>query len=231
MMKKKIISVAAVIFVTAAILFAVLWLPNGNEGTHTQSEDITSKLVGEEGVETSAEISREEVYGERLTKCVKLIESGVYKLTVTRNSRIGGLSVPVTTVSYHGDGFISIVEYEGHDIKTEVFVNADGAYYLSTDINTAYLLPADTVDAEGLAYKGLKYIESGSTDTGTSAYEYERYLLPNGQTADYLFAGESLEKIKLYTDGVYELISISLSDDISGARQELPEGLTIIDNR
>lgn len=236
-MKNQAISVAAVLLVAAAILFTVLlWPKNNTDGADLgaeqsvhQSED---SLSTEETSLGSAQISEEEnAYGELLSGCISLMESGCYKLTVTAHRQIGGLSIPVTTVTYHGNGFINCVEYEGHDIKTEVLVNENGAYYLSSDLSSAYLLPADTFEEMGIGYNGLKYVESGSTDNGTSAYVYERYIAPNGQTVDYLFTEESLEKMKVYTGDVYDIISVSLSTDLEGARKALPENITVVDNR
>lgn len=221
-MKKKAISVIAVA-VTAIILAVLLFQLKGNDAEGDLPLSDVSVAHSDESVEIAL--------GEKLERYEALIESGRYALTVTRNRQIGGLSVPITTYTYYGDGFISVTEYEGHDIVTEVFINADGAYFLNSDLNTAYLMPTSTADPDCIDLTGLKYIESGSTTAGTSAYEYERYISFDNKTVDFLFAGDSLEKMKLYSGDDYELITIRLGNDISAARTELPAGITIIDRR
>ncbi len=221
------ISVAAVLLVTAAILLLVFM--HGNNKTSDESSDDTGAESTEQSV--TAESFEEVQKAVLFSKVVKTIENGTYSITVTRQKQIGGMSVPVTTTTYYGEGFINSVEYEGHDIMSEVFVNADGAYDLNADLKLAYLLPADTFKPFTIVYKGIKYVESGSTVAGTSAYEYERFITADGQTVDYLFAGETLEKMKLYNGEEYELVSVNVSADISGARTHLPDGLSVVDNR
>lgn len=221
-MKKKAISVIAVSATAILITVALFQL---------KESDTETVLPPPDSSETYSADSVEPALGERLERCSELIQSGKYSLTVTRNKQIGGLSIPITTYTYYGDGFISVTEYEGHDIVTEVFINADGAYYLNSDLNTAYLMPVSTADPDNIDLTGLSYIESGSTVAGTSAYEYERYINSDGAAVDFLFAGDSLEKMKLYSGDEYELITIKLSNDISAARTELPDGITIIDRR
>ncbi len=235
-MKKLVFSVAAVIIVTAAILLVILMLGGEKEAPENSSDFVSAESVEAHASDTpsateSVESTDGFVLGALLKECADIVESGTYKLTVTRQMQIGGLSVPATTVTCYGNGVISIVEYEGHDIMSETFVNEDGAYHINADLNSAFLLPADTVTADTLEYKDLKYIESGSTNAGTSAYDYERYITPTGQTVDYLFSNGTLEKMKLYIGEEYELITIKLSTDISEMRKELPEGLWVVDNR
>ncbi len=233
-MKRLSLGVAALLIATAAILlFVFLFGKGGKEAFEESSLSIAEQSADfSHGDETSAFPSEESAEdGSLLKGTVKIIEGGVYKLTITRQKQIGGLSVPVTTVTCRGDGFISIVEYEGHDIRTEVFINSDGAYFINEGMKTAFLFDADAVTPDTLEYEGLTYIESGSTEAGTSVYEYERYVTSSGQTVDYLFSAGSLAKMKLYEGEEYELISVSVSSDISGARESLPEGLEVIDDR
>lgn len=224
-MKVKVISVAAIVIVAVSVTIAAFLLKDGFGGVGKELPDSS------ETVSFSSADSVDNVLGEKLQRCAEIVQSGTYSLTVTQNRQIGGLSLPITTYTYYGDGFISIKEYEGHDIVTEIFINAEGAYYLNSDLNEAFLLPASTAEPDTLELTGLKYVESGSTVAGTSAYEYERYINSNGETVDYLFAGESLEKIKLYGDDGYELITVKLSTDTSSARSELPQDITVIDRR
>lgn len=221
-MKKKAISVIAV-SVTAILLTVVFFLLKGNDTEADLPSSDSSSIYSADSVESAL--------GEKLERCAALIKNDRYSLTVTRNKQIGGLSMPITTITCYGDGVISVTEYEGHDIVTEIFINADGAYYFNSDAKTAYLMPTSTADPDCIDLTGLIYVESGSTVAGTSAYEYERYINSDGETVDFLFAGESLEKMKLYSGDEYELITIKLSDDISAARTELPEGITIVDIR
>lgn len=221
-MKTKAISIIAVSLTAIALTVTVFLLKDNDNETVLPPSDSSAAYSSE---------SRQTVLGEKLERCAELIQSGRYSLTVTRNKQIGGLSMPITTYTYYGDGFISITEYEGHDIVTEIFINADGAYYLNSDLNAAYLMPTSTVTPDCIDLEGLIYTESGSTVAGTSAYEYERYINADGETIDYLFAGDSLEKMKLYNGNGYELISIKLSDDIGAARTDLPEGITVTDRR
>jgi len=160
------------------------------------------------------------------------VRSGAYKLTTVKQKRFGGNSVPVTTVTYYGNGFVNILEMEGHNVGAETYINADGAYAFDTVNGTVHLFPADTVTPESVLTEDLVFMESGTAYTGVGTYTYEKYKhTATGQIIDYLFADTELKKMKIYTDDGYDLISVEISDDISGARTALPDGITIIDNR
>lgn len=162
----------------------------------------------------------------------EIVRAKVYKLTTVRQKRFGGNSVPVTTVTYYGNDFINIVEMEGHDTFAETYINADGAYAFDTVNNTVHLFPADTVTPENIFTEDLVFMESGTTTAGVGAFTYEKYKhTATDQIVDYLFADTELKKMKIYTEDGYDLVSVEISDDISGARTALPEGITVIDNR
>lgn len=236
-MKKLFLTLSAVFTLTAAILLVVFLFVKDGDGADGEGGAVDVPVTERESFTDESTLAQTDEsvptggLGKLLEGCADVVKNGVYKCTVTRQRQIGGLSVPATTVTCYGDGFISVVEYEGHDIASEIFINADGAYYLNADLNTAYLLPADTAVTDTVEFEGLLYIESGSTVAGTSAYKYERYITPSGRQVDYLFAGGSLEKMKIYDGDGYELISINVSPDISGVRTSLPDGIEIIDDR
>ena len=59
---------------------------------------------------------------------------------------------------------------------------------------------------------------------------YERYKTEDGEIIDYLFAGNDIKKMKIYSNEDYELISVEISPDISMARTSIPSDAVIIKN-
>lgn len=242
-MKKLIVSIAAAVLLTAVFL-VVFWSKscNGTDNDasvsdHTEpdgtadvsvisfiSEDLSDIGSIEDNVQKNDSI------GELFSPYKELIDSGVYKLELVRQRRFGGNSMPVKTITYYGDGFVNIIEEEGHGIASETFIDESGTYCFDSSSSIVYLMTDLTVTPDTLITDGLCFIETGTATVGTSLFTYERYKTADGQTLDYLFAGTALKRMKLYSKNDYELIGVELSDDISEARRYIPENYIIIES-
>lgn len=199
-----------------------------SETAQPESSEAFEVLENEESSTLTEEPQKELL----LDKYKKMLDGGIYKLTITKQRQIGGFSLPVITRIWVGNGYTSITEAESHNISTEIFINGDGAYFLNTSDNTAQLLPADAVDVPAITLGELTFLEEGSVSISSVPYGYERYKNADGEVADYLFADGELKKVKKYKgDDEYELIGLEISDDISDGRNALPDNLTITDKK
>lgn len=236
-MKKILFSIAAVTLLTAAFLLAFWALnkPNINDipssKEQSMSDDSLVKIPSED--KTSSESTSTEdgrALGPLFSPIKDLIDGGVYKLETVRQKRFGGNSVPVKTTTYYGDGFINIIEEEGHGISTETFIDDSGVYCFDATSSNVYFMTSPSVDTDTIATEGLIYIETGIATVGTAEMTYERYKTEDGEIIDYLFAGNDIKKMKIYSNEDYELISVEISPDISMARTSIPSDAVIIKN-
>ncbi len=230
---KKLISYTALVLFLVLVVFLIFWamptrrlppadIPISND---TYSTEACTSNEGSEAISESADTRYFDAY-------IELVEGGIYMQTIVEQRQIGGLSVPIKTVTYFGDGFINIIENEMHNISTEIFINARGAYYFNETGTEAVLMPASDAEIQAFPYQGLEYVTSGEASVGLNTYIYERYLTPEGETVDYLFSDGIIKRMKKYADASlesYELLTLELSEDISDARTSLPYGLVITD--
>ncbi|MBQ7047641.1 MAG: hypothetical protein IJN86_01695 [Clostridia bacterium] len=201
-----------------------------------ETSEVTKPEISESSEDVAAEESStvtEEPHREfLLDKYKNTLDEGIYKLTITKQRQVGGLSLPVVTRIWVGDGYISITEAETHNISTEIFINNDGAYFLNTSDNTAQLLPTNAVEITKISLDHLAFLEEGSVNISSVTYSYERYKNADGEIADFLFSDGELKKVKRYKSGdEYELVGLEISDDISDGRNTLPDNLIITDKR
>ena len=231
-MKNLFTGVAAVLALTAALVFLYWQLPNSapHRDTSDQHESSAPSRSPISEDNSGSFESVDDSPGALFSPYRDIIGTKAYKLTITRQRRYGGNSVPVTTVTYFNKDIISITEAEGHSIATETFIDGDNAYCFNETLTTAYLMPAESITIDEIPVCGIRLTETGTATVGTAELSYERYETADGQIIDYLFAGTELKKMKLYTDEDYELISVEISTDLNGMRTELPEGIVIINN-
>lgn len=225
-MKRIIISTAAVFILTAVILITIWSAPAKEDETVISSADTVASPESR-NEESSDEVQSKCETGSLFLPYAEIIDSGVYKLVITRQKRFGGNSVPVKTTTYYGDGFINIIEEEGHGIASETFINEDGVYCFDATTGKACFMPELEVSTDKIVTESISLIETGEADVGISSFTYERYKTENGDIIDYLFAGEELKKMKLYDGEDYELISVEIYKDISGARTSVSEDGTV----
>ncbi len=250
-MKKLTMSITAAIVLTAVILLIIWNLPKyeknkSKNDTFSSADTSLSELSGLSSVndteeyssETSTHFSEESSavfeteYGALFSSCKDIIDAEVYKLVMVRQKRFGGNSVPVTTTTYYGDGFVNVVVQEGHSLASEMLINADGTYLFDSSANYVYLLKNYETSTDKLITEGIRFTGSGEISVGTVLYNYESYDTVDNGRIDYLFLGGSLKRIKLYNDeGDYEIIGVELSGDISGARSSLPEDALIVETK
>lgn len=167
----------------------------------------------------------------KLSKYADYISDGIYTLTVTRQSIIGGLSVPITTVTVHGSNYIDILEYEAHNIITHTFINSDGAYMFDELTGSCHIYPKDVLSAQTVDFTDAVFIESGFTASGADFYNYERYTFPTGEIVDFLFDDDYLCGLKLHDGTDYELIKIEISDYTENCDSFLDNTVSFIDHR
>ncbi len=180
-------------------------------------------------LEASDQIPEEKLL---LDKYIGIVSDGVFKITITKQQQIGGLSIPVLTSIWYGDGYVNIVEAEMHNISSEMFILGDKAYLLNIAENYADLICSKDIEIPNIELKELTYIKCGSATVGSSVFYYERYKTKDKSIVDFLFVGEELKKVKVYkNDTDYELIGVEISDSINDGRKELPDDIKIIDRR
>ncbi len=234
---KNFITNAFIVFVIAMAVFLLVWAlpstskppspsdtPNKNESKLPETSAINS--------EETSDISESELL--LFDRYIGIIKDGIYKQIVEHQRHIGGYSVPVKTVTYFGDGFINILENEMHNIATEIFVNKTGAYHFNENGTEATLMESDSVDLQSFPHNDLTFIKSGKATLGLFDYTFERYETGDGTVIEYMFLDGELKKAKIYDDfdnDEYELFSLEISTDMSGARTSLPYGIAINDLR
>lgn len=235
-MKKLLFSVAAVTILTAAFLIT-FWticstndIPSGTTEHYSSEESHISSFLSEDPTSESKEVDTNLRLGPLFSPVKDLIDGGVYKLITVRQKRFGGNSVPVKTTTYYGDGFINVIEEEGHGISTETFIDESGTYCFDSTSNTVYLMSTLQISLDSIITNELVYLETGTATVGTTDMTYERYKTEDGVVIDYLFAGKDIKKMKIYSDDDYELISVEISSDISYARTSIPNDAHIITN-
>jgi len=223
-MKSFFISIAAVFILTAVLLVTIWSTPKKEE-----EKDSSVYLSSEDSVNSICSVADEDFpqeeakIGALFLPYTHIVKGGVYKLVTIKQKRFGGNSVPVKTTTYYGVDFINVIEEEGHGIANETFINADGVYCFDSSSDKVYFLPGLEVDTDKIVTENISYIETGEATVGLASFTYERYRTAKGDIIDYLFAGEELKKMKLYNGEDYELISLELYSDISGARDCAPD--------
>ncbi len=232
-MKRFIISIAAVFILTAVLLITIWSVNKGDPATDSAEpsleESSTEPSSAEEAEDSLFFQSSEDSFAERretgplFSPYKDIVEGGVYKLVTTRQKRFGGNSVPVKTTTYYGDGFINVIEEEGHATATETFINSHGVYCFDSSSGQVHYMPDLVVETDSILTEGLNFLETGEANVGLATFTYERYEDADGRIIDYLFAGSELKRMKLYEGEDYELVSLELYADISGARTELPQ--------
>ncbi len=238
---KKLLSGSLTVLISGLAVFLIFWSlptttrPNKENSTSMSDSEFFVHSDEISSAETSELVpSAPEEKHLLFDSCISLIESGVYRQTFEKQRYIGGYSVPVKTVTYFGKGFISIIENEMHNVVTEIFINKNGAYYISDDKTEATLMTADSVKLQSFPYRNLVFQCDGNTVLGLYNYQYERYLTEDGVYVEYLFLAGEIKKMKLYTDiskNDYDVFTLELSSDISDARTALPYGISIKDLR
>ncbi len=197
----------------------------------TESSCLESKETVTESSEES--LSEPDTADNLINNCKNIVSDGIYKLVITKQRRIGGLSLPIVTTYWFGKDYINIIEAETHNISTEIFINSNGAYMLNLSENSAYLMPTSTVKIPTINFKTIDYVSSGNVTIGNTVYKVEKYYSKENDTFyDLLFSANEIQKIKVYkSETDYELIGFELIDDISDGRNCLPQGIEIIDRR
>lgn len=244
-MSNKLIYIVASFFLALCALFLLLpfggFVDYDNDMSSASAISVNSISLESELFDSATEITEAvnshdfaeaPFYGPLTEKIKAIIEGETYKLKKTSHKVIGGFSIPVTTVTYVTDKFTNILVYEGHGICSEVFIDDNGVYFINSSDNTAVLMPLGTYTPELLEIEDLTYQCSGTSTVGTSAYTFERYMNAQGIVIDFLYSGEDLRKMKVYTsDTDYELHSLEISSDISGCRSTVAEDINISDIR
>lgn len=245
------------VFLVLTLVFTLLFSSCGKEGGSGESslsselnseiflssaseEDSFAEIsVTESEEETVSEEPSQESQDEKddlgtlLAPYAEIIKSGVFTLKTIEAKTVGGVSLPyLTTTCFNGD-LVYVIEQESHDSSSEMLVTSEGVYYFNDAEKCVHLMPPWEIEIKLLYVGNVHFEESGNTVVAETAYVYERYLNSNGNRIDFLFSSDGeLKKMLLYDEnGEYEIVSVSISAEITEGRFEIPEDYQVKDYR
>lgn len=205
--------------------------PEEDSSIELSDAESEEEAVSEESSKESQE--EKDDLGVLLAPYAEIIKSGVFTLKTTEAKTVGGVSLPyLTTTCFNGD-LVYVIEQESHDSSSEMLVTSEGVYHFNDAEKSVHLMPPYEVELKLLYVGNVHFEETGNTVVAEIAYVYERYLNSNGNRIDFLFSPDGeLKRMLIYDEnGEYEIVSVSISAEITEGRFEIPEGYQVKDYR
>ncbi len=192
----------------------------------TSSQEDSSNEASEASVEKS-------VVGSLFKPYFDKIESGVYMIKTVESRMAGGEALPYIITAYHNGGAVYAVIEESYGSKSEYIVAGGKLTVLDSVTKTAVVMDYDAaLFSEKQLWTGIINLTgSGTQMLFNTEYEYETYTDSEGFEFDLFFSNGALKRYRSYDEERKDtiVISLSVSDDISGGVFEVPEGFTVAD--
>lgn len=193
----------------------------------SEAEHSSEAISEEPSEEESSETEVPTQIGERLESYKSVIDTGVYTLTVTELTHIGGESVPRTVCVTYGKDAVHVSVTESNGAVSNMLIK-DGAVYMTDGfLRKIYVTEYNEETDRPLSlYDGnITLVKESTVKLYGNTYNCETYEQSDGTRFELLFAGDVLERKRVYDDKLkdYTVTNVSISADTDTTLFELPD--------